>query len=245
MMNKTLLAASLCLAFAVPAHAAAPQTLDLTTGIAGGDAFALSDSSIFLTTALDGDDDDGTNFNFIGNAPLFAGGALEDFTGHPAGEFDIDRFNNSGSLATEGSAFVLQNITVNAGDMVSFDWAFYTNEPFAEAMADAAYFSVLNSTTALLASAADGINGNAGLSSYRAATWGTYSQTFTAAGTYSLVFAVVDTDDYITSSALAINDVTITPVPEAETYALMLAGLGLVGFMARRRKNNTLTQTGV
>jgi hypothetical protein len=25
-------------------------------------------------------------------------------------------------------------------------------------------------------------------------------------------------------------------VPEAETYAMMLAGLGLVGFMARRRR---------
>lgn len=28
---------------------------------------------------------------------------------------------------------------------------------------------------------------------------------------------------------------TVTPIPEAETYAMMLAGLGLVGFMARRR----------
>jgi len=29
---------------------------------------------------------------------------------------------------------------------------------------------------------------------------------------------------------------SVTPVPEPETYALMLAGLGVVGFMASRRK---------
>ena len=29
---------------------------------------------------------------------------------------------------------------------------------------------------------------------------------------------------------------TVTPIPEPETYALMLAGLGLLGFAARRRK---------
>jgi hypothetical protein len=30
----------------------------------------------------------------------------------------------------------------------------------------------------------------------------------------------------------------VPPIPEPETYALMLAGLGVVGFMARRRKAN-------
>jgi hypothetical protein len=30
--------------------------------------------------------------------------------------------------------------------------------------------------------------------------------------------------------------IQVMPIPEPETYALMLAGLGLVGFMARRRK---------
>jgi hypothetical protein len=31
---------------------------------------------------------------------------------------------------------------------------------------------------------------------------------------------------------------TINPIPEPETYALMLAGLGAMGFVARRRKPN-------
>lgn len=32
----------------------------------------------------------------------------------------------------------------------------------------------------------------------------------------------------------------VTPVPEPEIYAMLLAGLGLVGFTARRRKNSTV-----
>ncbi len=33
---------------------------------------------------------------------------------------------------------------------------------------------------------------------------------------------------------------TLAPVPEPETYALMLAGIGAVGFIARRRRKNAL-----
>jgi hypothetical protein len=32
------------------------------------------------------------------------------------------------------------------------------------------------------------------------------------------------------------TQITITPVPEPETYAMFLAGLGLMGAVARRRK---------
>ncbi len=34
------------------------------------------------------------------------------------------------------------------------------------------------------------------------------------------------------------GSVVISPVPEPETYAMLLAGLGLIGFTARRRKQN-------
>ncbi len=40
------------------------------------------------------------------------------------------------------------------------------------------------------------------------------------------------------STRLEFADAVTTPVPEPETYAMMLAGLGLLGVFARRRKQN-------
>lgn len=62
---------------------------------------------------------------------------------------------------------------------------------------------------------------------------------FAYGGTFSM--AVLNTDPngtsgWISASAYAYSQSPNAPVPEPETYALMLAGLGLVGFMARRRK---------
>lgn len=239
-MKHTAILALLGVAFAGQAHAV--HTLDLTLGTAGGDAFAASATSLFMTTAFDANDDAGTDFNFSGMAPLAAGGgigSMEAFTGHPAGEYDIGRFDASASAATEGSVYVLKNIAVAAGDKLSFNWAFYTNEPLAGGFKDAAYFSVLNNMTALLATA-DGVNGGAGLSGYRAATGGIFNYTFANAGSYDLVFAVVDTDDFTTSSALMINNATITPVPEPKTWAMLAAGLGLVGMMAARNRRRLM-----
>lgn len=46
-----------------------------------------------------------------------------------------------------------------------------------------------------------------------------------------------DTLAFIEKKYAGVNVIT-TPVPEADTYAMMLAGLGLIGFVARRRTVN-------
>lgn len=65
--------------------------------------------------------------------------------------------------------------------------------------------------------------------------WETKSFQFTAAGTSSkLFFASMQDSPW----GPALDNVSVTAVPEPETYALFLAGLGLMGAVARRRRNN-------
>jgi hypothetical protein len=44
--------------------------------------------------------------------------------------------------------------------------------------------------------------------------------------------------DKATGSLLSLNLPAVNAVPEPETYAMLLAGLGLMGFVARRRQRN-------
>jgi hypothetical protein len=43
-------------------------------------------------------------------------------------------------------------------------------------------------------------------------------------------------DQLGTSKGFDLDAVSISPIPEPETYAMLMAGLGLIGFMARRKK---------
>jgi hypothetical protein len=61
------------------------------------------------------------------------------------------------------------------------------------------------------------------------ATWNLYSNSATDYELYAYESSVGPSVDVH-------GTLTVTAVPEPETYAMMLAGLGLVGFMARRRK---------
>jgi len=69
--------------------------------------------------------------------------------------------------------------------------------------------------------------------------WNNYSgtQTITSAGHYDVAFTFNTTGG--ASKDIVIDSVYVVaaPVPEPETYAMMLAGLGLMGAIARRRKS--------
>jgi hypothetical protein len=74
----------------------------------------------------------------------------------------------------------------------------------------------------------------------------TLSATNLGAGTYTLQFSgtILKAGSLLGITVPATGTyaslVNISPVPEAETYAMMLAGLSLLGFMVQRRKNRQL-----
>ena len=59
-----------------------------------------------------------------------------------------------------------------------------------------------------------------------------YSLDFTAGASTMLTFTSATSGN----SGAVLDNVSVMAVPEPETYAMLLAGLGLMGFIARRRK---------
>lgn len=98
------------------------------------------------------------------------------------------------------------SISVNAGDTLSFDWEFFTNETGESAQPDYA-FVVLDGVLNVLAQAGDA----ATASSLYAFTTGhqTYTYTFVNSGSQRLAFGVTDVNDYSVTTALWLDNVSV------------------------------------
>lgn len=70
-----------------------------------------------------------------------------------------------------------------------------------------------------------------------ASSWGTFSITFpvTVGAGQLLQFGFATTTTNDTPSGVFYDNISMAPVPEPSTYALMLGGLGLLGWASRRR----------
>jgi hypothetical protein len=189
-------------------------------------------------------------FSFAGNAAPVGGGqydadtsfgatsdaALEVFLGLATGS--LDALSPSGNDATEGSA-ILVSVGVEAGDKVSFDWMFSTDEnpndpvcPAAQCR-DFAFFSAALTTADGLFLLADALDDNAGAS-------GSVMLEASGAGTLELGIGVMDANDTLIASFISAKNFVFTDINPPSTGMPLPSTLVLValGLLAMRRRRN-------
>jgi len=201
---------------------------DVAAQILGGNGI------VSLTTAsATFNDDQGLLLNLSGQDPLAAGqpGGLENLVGVSLGGLDVDPVLQQ---AYEGSALVRQ-FSVGAGERLSFSWLLSTRDTPATGLGLDYAFVVINGQRFNLAGAGNATLPGGGL--YTASTgWQSFNYVFNQAGMANVAFGVADVGDFDNTTQLSLDNVSIAAVPEPENYALFLAGLGLIGVVARRRR---------
>jgi len=134
--------------------------------------------------------------------------------------YDGEQWRNGGNTATQG-----MNVQYGFGDSFS-------------AVALWSDLSDLTFTSPIAAAAAATLNGNLAANRTAGLTQTVQSLSWSTGSTLWVRWAEVNNTG--SDHGLAIDNVafsaTVSAVPEPQTYALMLGGLGLVGWMARRRK---------
>lgn len=136
-----------------------------------------------------------------------------------------------GTLATLGGTTTLSGNVTNLG---SFEWAFTAGDVNVGVFNDYANFTTNTGTHFLSDIASVGSFGSTGWLQY----------TFNSPYTGAITFRVSNDFDDENPSTLQIRNleiVAVSPVPEPETYALMLAGLGFVGTVMSRRNRYRAT----
>jgi hypothetical protein len=240
----------LCIASAAPAMA---QGTTFTNGNFAGGSLAswTTDGDVLvvgtnkvaaLTTAsVEFQDDLPLDAGFNNNS----GTAAVDFSSAPnlAGVSFASLDTAGGEATYEGSA-IRQDFFATAGDTltVKFDWTFLSTETGTGTKADFGFLAI-NGTVfkfvdAFSAPVSSQFNSTFGDFNQVSWGWANASYTYTAAstGAVSLVLGVVDVGDYNSTSELRIDNISVSAVPEPESYAMLLAGLGLMGAIARKRR---------
>lgn len=207
-----LAAAALALSAASSAHALAGSG-SLTGWNSFGDVVAQSGTLSLTTAYVDGLDDESGN---LSGRPALLVDALEGGAGLVPYTLDL----SASEYAVEGS-LLQQSFAVSAGQTMSFSWSFASADTLNLDHA----FALVNGQLFTLATSAQPGNAVQG-----------FSYTFSQTGSASLVLGVVDTVDVDGVSRLDISDLQISAVPEPASIAMLLAGLGTVGFMTRRRR---------
>lgn len=161
-------------------------------------------------------------------------GIYPNLTGWTGGQFGIELRNNVAGAAYDGVNYVELDTTQNS----------LMNQSIGTSLGQAYELSFAYSAREGVSAASNGIevfwNGLShgvftAVGAPSGHLWNVYTLNVTgAAGSSTLMFQAVGLGD---SYGGSLDAVSLTPaIPEPETYALMLAGLAAIGFVARRRK---------
>jgi len=184
----------------------------------------------FLSTASVDDD----NFNFSGTNAV-PRSEVEAFLGLvPA---SLNNLENSGMFSITEGAAIKQTFTANAGDTLSFDYNFLTDEfPQSEDFNSFA-FTVLNTSTNELADTFSNLNSSSTFFNQETG-FQTFSTVLPTWGTYTLGLGVVDRGEAYSSGLLVDNvRTTSAAVPEpSSTFAILTLSVLGGGLLLKRKQ---------
>lgn len=151
------------------------------------------------------------------------------FTGTTAATLVSGAGQSSASTAAFGGTdgtFLSQNFTLGAGSTVSFQWDFKAGD----------YAPYYDFADVVIGGQTFGLASVATVGDYGDSGWHSFSYTLGSATSGPIEFLVSNYADNSVSSTLSISNVNVSAVPESTNLALMMAGIGLLGVVARRRK---------
>ena len=154
--------------------------------------------------------------------------------------------NGVGANGTEGSGFK-ESFGFSAGDTLSFNYDFMTQEPTTGGAKDFAFVVLLDNVGNVVQYSVIANYANATLATSGAGNpfgnetgYQTFQLTVPTTGSYTLGFGVVDTGNAATDtnpSGLLVDNIQVTAVPEPTTIAFSIAGaVLLVALRSRIRK---------
>lgn len=142
----------------------------------------------------------------------------------------------------EGSAFTINLGTLNAGDTVTFNYDFLTDEdPSGTHHNDFAFWELNSGTINVFADTSSVLNPTNASNTVFALETGyqTVTISITTTATYILGIGVMDATTTDNPSGVLIDNIQVTPVPEPTTIAFSIAGASLLVALRSRIKKSS------